>query len=119
MVRDIRERGRDPFLHDLATQAQAERHLQLAIQSAIDIAMHVLAENSAETPEDYGAAFTLLARHGLLDDDLANRLRLAAGLRNILVHGYLDVDPQRVWEHLNRLSVLVDFAAALEEYLPE
>ncbi|HWB70833.1 MAG TPA: HepT-like ribonuclease domain-containing protein [Egibacteraceae bacterium] len=70
-----------------------ERHLQLANQSAIDIAMHVLAEDSAETPEDYGAAFTLLARHGVLDDNLANRLSLAAGLRNILVHGYLDVDP--------------------------
>ncbi|MDP8970162.1 MAG: DUF86 domain-containing protein [Actinomycetota bacterium] len=76
---DIRERGREAFLPDLATEAQAERHLQLAIPSAIDIAMHVLAEDSAETPKDYGAAFTLLASHGLLD-----RLRLAAGLRNIL-----------------------------------
>ncbi len=85
------------FVDDDALQAQAERHLQVAVQSAIDIALHILAEDSSETPEDYATAFLLLARIGLIDRPLADGLRSAAGLRNVLVHTYLDVDPRRLW----------------------
>ena len=58
---DLRSRGSEVFLADAGVQAQVERHLQLAIQAAIDIAVHVLAEDSPSTPETYGAAFTALA----------------------------------------------------------
>jgi uncharacterized protein YutE (UPF0331/DUF86 family) len=116
-LRAIRERDREAFVVEIGLQAQAERHLQLAIQSAIDIAIHVLAEDSAETPEDYGAAFTLLAERDVLDAGLADRLRRAAGLRNILVHGYLDVEPEQLWCHLSRLADLEDFATAMQAYL--
>lgn len=46
--------GREALLADPDLQAQVERHLQVTIQSAIDIAMHILAENSSAAPEDYG-----------------------------------------------------------------
>jgi uncharacterized protein YutE (UPF0331/DUF86 family) len=105
------------FVDDDALQAQAERHLQVAVQSAIDIALHILAEDSSETPEDYATAFLLLARIGLIDRPLADRLRSAAGLRNVLVHTYLDVDPRRLWAHLRDLDDLIAFAAAVESYV--
>jgi uncharacterized protein YutE (UPF0331/DUF86 family) len=38
----------------------------------------------------------VLARQGLLDADLASRLGRAAGLRNVLVHDYVSVDPERL-----------------------
>lgn len=87
------------------------------MQSAIDIALHILAEDSSETPEDYATAFLLLARIGLIDRPLADRLRSAAGLRNVLVHTYLDVDPRRLWAHLRDLDDLIAFAAAVESYV--
>lgn len=111
-LRSIHEAGRTPFLGDPGVQAQAERHLQLAIQSCIDIALHAVSESTAETPEDYGSAFVILSRAGMLDAALADRLRLATGLRNVLVHGYLDVDPERVWDQLGRLDDLEAFALA-------
>jgi uncharacterized protein YutE (UPF0331/DUF86 family) len=114
----IRERGREAFLEDAALQTQAERHLQLAIQASIDVAAHVVAEDSAETPEDYGSTFMALAKMNVLGSDLAERLRLAAGTRNILVHAYLEVDPGRIWEHLSNLNDHAEFAAAIERYLP-
>jgi uncharacterized protein YutE (UPF0331/DUF86 family) len=117
-LREIQAQGREAFRGSVALQAQAERHLQLAIQAAIDIALHLLAEESGEAPEDYGAAFERLGRRGTVDADLAGRLRLAAGLRNVLVHGYLDVDPDRVWAHLDGLDDLAAFARAVEDTLP-
>ncbi|MGI9120402.1 MAG: type VII toxin-antitoxin system HepT family RNase toxin [Acidimicrobiales bacterium] len=110
----LRAEGREPFLADIGRQAQAERHLQLAIQSAIDVALHVVAEDSAATPETYGSTFSLLADQGWLTSELANQLRRATGLRNVLVHGYLEVDPSLVWEHLEHLSDLRDFARSVD-----
>lgn len=117
LLEAIRRRGRDAFLADLGLQAQVERHLQLALQAAIDVALHVVAEASADTPENYGAAFVLLAEGDVLDEALAARMRQAAGLRNVLVHAYLEVDPSLIWEHLQRLDDLRNFAAAAEHRL--
>ncbi len=116
-LREVRTHGETTFLADLALQAQAERHLQLALQCAIDIALHILADDTDRTPEDYGTAFRELAAVGILDRELADRLRLGAGLRNVLVHAYLDVDPTRIWTHLGRLDDLEDFAHAVDDYL--
>ena len=116
-LREIHDHGESVFLADPALQAQAERHLQLALQCTIDIALHILAEDTDRTPEDYGTALRELATVGVLDRDLADRLRLAAGLRNVLVHAYLDVDPTRIWTHLGRLGDLENFAQAVDTYL--
>lgn len=117
LLRELRDGGREAFLDSVAVQAQAERHLQIALQAAIDIALHLLAEE-CEAPEDYGSAFTLLGRRDTIDDALAERLRLAAGLRNVLVHGYVDVDPERVWAHLGELDDLEALARAVHDALP-
>jgi uncharacterized protein YutE (UPF0331/DUF86 family) len=44
-------------------------------------------------PQDLGASFTLLARSGILDDDLADRMRRRTGFRNVAVHEYRRLDP--------------------------
>jgi len=116
-LRDLRRHSAETFLRDLALQAQAERHLQLALQSTIDVALHIVAEDTDRTPEDYGSTFLLLAEENVIPADLADRLRLAAGLRNLLVHAYLDIDPSRVWAHLERLDDLEAFARAAQDYL--
>lgn len=117
LLRGIRGLGRAAFLADEGLQAQAERHLQLAIQSVIDVALHIVAEDAAATPEDYGSTFVILADElRVLDVDLAARLRSAAGLRNLLVHGYLDIDPGQVWSHLEQLDDLEAFASAVQAW---
>ncbi|MDP9342553.1 MAG: DUF86 domain-containing protein [Actinomycetota bacterium] len=113
----VREAGRDGFLADSDLQAATERHFQIAIQAAIDIAVHILAEDSDETPEDYADAFIKLGRVGVIDEALAERLTAAAGFRNILVHAYLEVDPVLVWSDLDSLEDFRAFSEAIEQYL--
>lgn len=105
------------YAEDLALQAQVERHLQLAIQAAIDLAAHIAAQDSAETPEDYGDTFPVVARLGVIDDALADRLRLAAGMRNVLVHGYAEIDHAIVWASLDDLDDLRALATGVAGYL--
>jgi uncharacterized protein YutE (UPF0331/DUF86 family)/predicted nucleotidyltransferase len=116
VLRDIQGRGAAAFDDELIRMA-AERALQVAVQAACDIANHILAEDTDVTPEDYGAAFLALTPLGIIDATLAERLRSAAGLRNVLVHMYVDLDPERTWAAIERIDDLVEFAVAVERYI--
>lgn len=62
--------------------------------------------------------FSLLAQAGWLDHSLATTMSKVVGLRNILVHGYADVDlavVRDVVEH--RLGDIDDFIAAIRSGL--
>ncbi len=52
----------------------------------------------------------LLGRHQVLGHELAAALAEAVRFRNVLVHGYADVDDRRVVAHLSRLGDVAGFA---------
>lgn len=68
-----------------------ERLLELLVQVSVDILSHLLAE-SGVSPASYRETFELAGEHGLLPTELTGRLARAAGLRNILVHLYEEID---------------------------
>lgn len=115
----LRRGDRDAYLADVALQAQVERHLQLALQAAIDVALHLAADTPGRALEGYGDAFVVLGESGVLPVALAGRMRVAAGLRNVLVHGYVDVEPALVWASLDGLDDLRDLARAVERSLDD
>jgi uncharacterized protein YutE (UPF0331/DUF86 family) len=71
-------------------------NLQRAVQAAIDLATHVVSTEGYGMPGTLAETFTLLERQGLLDPDLAERLRRMTGFRNVAVHEYAAVDPDIV-----------------------
>jgi uncharacterized protein YutE (UPF0331/DUF86 family) len=94
-----------------------ERGLQLCAQNALDIATHLTASAGRDTP-DYASAIDTLGQLGVLPDAFARRFRGIAGFRNVLVHGYLAVDPGRIHELLNSgLDDFLAFAQHVERYL--
>jgi uncharacterized protein YutE (UPF0331/DUF86 family) len=98
----------------LRTRLAAEHALQLAVQTCIYIGAHLVSELGLKAPDDYRGVFASLRPAGL-DEALAERLAAAAGMRNILVHGYLDVDDQLIWDALARLDDLRSFASFVSE----
>lgn len=67
------------------------RNLTLAIQVSIDIAFHVCAARGV-LPATAAEAFVQMAGLGLIPQPLADRLVLAVGFRNILIHEYAKID---------------------------
>lgn len=100
-----------PALHDLA-----ERYLHLAVECALDLANHFIAEAELSTPDSNQDSFTQLERAGEIDATLAGRLRAWAGFRNILVHEYLQIDHGIAWVSIQRelgdLEARGDWAAS-------
>lgn len=104
--------------HDVKEERFVEHTLQLAIQAALDAASHVVSDGRLGEPRTNRELFVLLARAGILPEDLATRLTSMAGFRNVLVHGYDDVDlaiVEDVVEH--RLEDLLALVRALRSCL--
>ncbi len=94
-----------------------ERGLQICVQNCLDVATHIAATSGRDVA-DYATAIDRLAELGALPADFARRFRSVAGFRNVLVHGYLEVDRRVVHEVLNaRLGDFADFARHVEDYL--
>jgi uncharacterized protein YutE (UPF0331/DUF86 family) len=106
---------RQHFIGDEDTHHLAERYLHLAIESALDIANHLIADSNLESPETYRDAFAILGRHGVLTEELSRRLQAWAGFRNILVHAYLSIDHgiahRAILHDLGELRALAAIAA--------
>jgi uncharacterized protein YutE (UPF0331/DUF86 family) len=95
----------------------AERGLQLCAQNALDVAAHLAASAGLDVP-DYATAIDRLRELEILPADFAARFRSVAGFRNVIVHGYLDVDPDQVHLLLNeRLGDFLEFARRVEAHL--
>src|SRR5438105_4529823 len=93
-VRELRTQLRvEMILGDLRELRFAEHTLQMAIQATLDIASHIVSDERLGEPATNRELFDLLARHAWIDDGLSSQLRKMAGFRNILVHGYAEVDP--------------------------
>ena len=96
----------------------AERLLQEAIEAALDINAHLIAELAADVPDEYYTGFLKLGALGVVSHDLSNALAPSAGLRNRLVHEYTGLDDAKV---LASISVIIDlyprYVQAIEAYL--
>lgn len=118
-VSDLRRLARlDRLRHDIREQRFIEHTLQVAIQAALDVASHIVSDEALGEPVTNRQLFDLLARAGSLDAALAARLSRMAGFRNVLVHGYDDVDLAVVEDIVrHRLDDLLEFIAAVNRRL--
>jgi len=109
----------DRLRTDIREERFVEHTLQIAIQCALDVASHIVADDALGLPKTNKELFTILARHGWIDGELAGTLCSMAGFRNVLVHGYDEVDVGVVEDVVrHRLDDLLAFVAAVRARLP-
>lgn len=77
---------------DLTRQDSILLNLQRACETAIDVAMHLVAVRRLGLPQESREAFDLLRDAGILDPQLATRMKAMVGFRNVAVHEYRKLD---------------------------
>lgn len=95
LLRRLEELGpmtRERLAADGVERAAAERWLTLLVEAAVAINLHVAATRFGRVARDYTESFRLAGEAGLITEDLAQKLTPAAATRNVLVHGYLEMD---------------------------
>ena len=108
------EFDQDPYLRDIV-----ERNLEIAAQCCIDISHRIISLEDARKPADYYEAILLMGELGVLPPDFARSLAPLAGFRNILVHEYLSVDWDYVYDHLRNLDDLERFGNLVRNWLAQ
>jgi uncharacterized protein YutE (UPF0331/DUF86 family) len=110
--------SRDQFVREPSLHHLAERYLHLACESVLDISHHVIADQGYRQAGSYKDAIEVLQQQGLLDADLAGRLKRWMGLRNLLVHLYLEIDHGRIYDAISEdLGDLHAFASVMAQML--
>ena len=115
-ARDVKRRDLD---EDFETWLKVRAALELAGQCAIDAALDLISKRGLGVPQTYREAFAVLANSKLIDSQLLEELRAWAGMRNVLVHMYTELDLDRVHAALSRTASLRAFHAIVAKALAE
>jgi len=95
----ILNRPLDEFLNDDEAVYALRYAVIEAAEAAVQIGLIHLRETGAR-PASYGEVFQMLGERGIIPRDLAAAMRRFAGLRNLLVHRYWEVDDARLYREL-------------------
>lgn len=109
--------GRPASLDDIDVQDVFVLNLQRAIQSAIDLASHIVADEGLGLPDELRENFSLLQKERVIPTALSQRLKKMVGFRNIAVHEYESISVDVLKSILkNRLKDLEDFYATVLKF---
>ena len=117
-LEEMRSRSLEEWREDVVARHATERELEVAIQRVLNIATHVLTADFAIPADDYAGVIRALGKAGVLPADFAERFTAIVGFRNVLTELYVEVDPVKVYEHLQRAPDNIRFFAhCIVEYL--
>lgn len=84
-----------------------------SIQLIIDLACSIVAKKNLGIPKNYSDCIQLLISNNYLDKILGDKIKNAVGLRNLIVHEYGIIDVNKLYDYLNNLNDIRDFAIAI------
>lgn len=97
-LRAVRKFGIKRFKGDPFINGAAERYLHLSIECLLDIGNHIIADRHCRKPEAYAEIFDILADEKIISARLHSELDGLAAFRNILVHDYLILDKNKIYD---------------------
>ncbi|SPD74298.1 conserved hypothetical protein [uncultured Desulfobacterium sp.] len=101
----------DTFLSDIDRQESILFNIQMAIQNCIDIAAHIVSDESLGAPGSTNEMFYMLEDNGYIGRELTEKMVRAIGFRNLIVHEYAKLELKQVFK------IAGDDIRDLNEYL--
>lgn len=120
-VRELAEFRKKFSIEDLSSDKSREWALRYGfletIQIVIDISCHVVSKYNLGNPMKYSECIDLLKDYKYIDEGLAVKLNGMVGLRNILVHEYIDIEKEKLYGLLDSAGDFKEFAGRIREFL--
>ena len=103
---------------DWKIQRIIERTLQMMIETCLDVAGHIIADENFRAPESYADMFRILNEKRIIADGQRPNLEKMAKFRNVVVHQYEKIDPKIVVTIVNNhLSDFQKYKDSITAYL--
>jgi len=104
----------DTLAKDYDAQDILTLNLTRAVQLCVDIGAHLVTGTQLPAPDTMGQTFDILMAAGIIDADLAGRMKKAVGFRNVAIHNYDTMNWTIVYAIVQyRLTDFEDFAKAV------
>ena len=118
ILRDLAQTPQEEFTADFHIYGLAERYLQGAIESCLNICGILVSALGLRKPEGFHELLSIVAAQGIIPRTLAYRLEISINLRDGLVYDPGTLDHELIYLHIQQHSSdLEEFADAVEERL--
>lgn len=119
LLREALSSPREAFLSSWRDRLSVRYLLVEVIEAAAALGIHLLEARGLEAPRSYGAVFTRMAEEGIITWEVAEGMRKLAGLRNLLVHRYWEIDDGRIYDEArgSGLGIIERFIEEVERHL--
>lgn len=110
----------EEYLSDWRIYDLADRQLHLALETFLTVGDMVISEFGFAKPDTYADIPRILFENKVIPGQLKDKLVDLARLRNVLVHDYLRLDHERIYQHLqNDTKTIEEFIEAIKRFVAE
>jgi uncharacterized protein YutE (UPF0331/DUF86 family) len=108
----------EEFLSDWRIYDLADRQLHLALETFLTIGEMIISEFGFAKPDTYADIPRILFENKVIPNQLKNKLVDLARFRNVLVHDYLRLDHERVYQHVQTdTKTIEEFIEAVKRFV--
>ena len=120
-LEEIRPDTIEAYTQDIKTKAACERYAEVVIEAIIDLAFLSIKEKKLPSPESDLQAFDILFQNKIIQPEIADRLKDAKRMRNILAHKYGEEDDSIIFNAVKDEleSDANDFITSIKSMLAE
>jgi uncharacterized protein YutE (UPF0331/DUF86 family) len=86
-----------------------------SIQIVIDISCKISSTYNLGNPKSYKECVELLAKHKYISQKMLPKLVSMIGLRNLLVHEYVEIDNDKLYQFLDFLGDFISFVDEIKD----
>jgi len=116
ILKDLGKTKQEEFTTDYRIYGLAERYLQIAIESCLQVCGILVASLGLRRPEGYHELLSVVATQQIIPNSLAYRLEILTNLRDTLVHDSSTLNHDLLYDYIQqRVEDFEVFANAVEE----
>lgn len=101
-LEDIAPSSLEEYTSSLEKKAACERYIEKIVEAATDLAFLTIKSRKLRIPQDDADAFSILFEKGIISKALAEKLKDAKGMRNVISHQYGAIDDEIVFEAVTK-----------------
>jgi uncharacterized protein YutE (UPF0331/DUF86 family) len=117
-LEELRTSRWEDFIEEFKIQDSAMYNLVVGIEAVTDVGNYLLSEHFNKSPETYEDIIKELGATKIISEDLLKKSKGMAGFRNLLVHVYETVEPEKVYQYLQQApGIFRQYAKAFSEFL--
>lgn len=117
ILAELKELGEEKFKSDPKIFKLAEHCLQISIQALLDICHYIIASSNWQRPRDNQDTIKIIAANNIIPSDFAHRILPMAGLRNLIIHEYMKINLDKIYQHIQNIQDFREFEKYIAVYL--